>query len=213
MKPSAAKASAAVSQAPSTIPPAAPRGRPSSREAMLDAAVAVTLEQGASRLTLDAVAKRAGVSKGGVMYNFPTKEALLEALLERLTQHNRQAGEAIAAALPDVPGRALQAYVLNSIRDPDDDDRVSGALAAVVNGSPALLKRVAGYFAKRFDVVSQDVPFERAALAYIATEGLWLMELFGVSPFNAVQRSRIVELLTDLAAGRRDALPDRPGHG
>jgi AcrR family transcriptional regulator len=177
------------------------RGRPSSREAMLDAAVAVTLEQGANKLTLDAVAKRAGASKGGVMYNFPTKEALLEALLERLTSHNRQASEAIAATLPDAPGRALQAYVMNSVRDPDEDDRVSGALVAVVNGSPALLQRVAGYFARRFEVISSDVPFDRAALAHVATEGLWLMELLQVSPFNAPQRARVVQLLTELASG------------
>ncbi|MDB5970788.1 MAG: TetR/AcrR family transcriptional regulator [Hydrocarboniphaga sp.] len=186
-------------------PPQAPRGRPSSRETMLDAAVAVALEQGAGKLTLDAVARRAGASKGGVMYNFPTKEALLEALLERLTSHNRQASEAIAAELPDQPGRALKAYVMNSVRDPDEDDRVSGALVAVVNGSPELLQRVAGYFSQRFEIISGDVSFDRAALAHVATEGLWLMELFQISPFNAVQRARVVQLLSALA---EQDLPD-----
>ncbi|WP_299696071.1 TetR/AcrR family transcriptional regulator [Hydrocarboniphaga sp.] len=172
---------------------------------MLDAAVAVALEQGAGKLTLDAVARRAGASKGGVMYNFPTKEALLEALLERLTSHNRQASEAIAAELPDQPGRALKAYVMNSVRDPDEDDRVSGALVAVVNGSPELLQRVAGYFSQRFEIISGDVSFDRAALAHVATEGLWLMELFQISPFNAVQRARVVQLLSALA---EQDLPD-----
>ena len=195
-----AKPSSAVLKPVTAQPPREARGRPSSRETMLDAAVAVALEQGASKLTLDAVAKRAGASKGGVMYNFPTKEALLEALLERLTSHNRAASESIAAALPDEPGRALKAYVMNSVREPDEDDRVSGALVAVVNGSPELLQRVAGYFAKRFDVISSDVGFDRAALTHVATEGLWLMELFQVSPFNAVQRARVVQLLTELAS-------------
>lgn len=195
-----AKPSSATLKPVAPEPIRAARGRPSSRETMLDAAVAVALEQGAGKLTLDAVAKRAGASKGGVMYNFPTKEALLEALLERLTSHNRAASEALAATLPDEPGRALKAYVMNSVREPDEDDRVSGALVAVVNGSPELLQRVAGYFARRFEVISSDVGFDRAALTHVATEGLWLMELFQVSPFNAVQRARVVQLLTELAS-------------
>src|SRR3546814_11911325 len=48
-------------------PSAAVRGRPSSREAMLDAAETVVVKHGAVRLTLDAVAKQAKASKGGVM--------------------------------------------------------------------------------------------------------------------------------------------------
>jgi hypothetical protein len=51
------------------------RGRPGSREAILDAAEALVGEAGAAHLTLDGVAARAGASKGGVLYNFATKEA------------------------------------------------------------------------------------------------------------------------------------------
>ena len=51
---------------------------------MLDAAEVVLTEQGAWRLTLDAVAEQAQVSKGGLLYHFPTKDALLQALVDRL---------------------------------------------------------------------------------------------------------------------------------
>ena len=175
------------------------RGRPNSREAMLDAAQDVVLEGGAGKLTLDAVAKRAGVSKGGVMYNFPTKEALLKAMVERLVEHNRHAHAQVTASLPDRPGRSLKAYVMNSVRALDVDDRVSGALLAALNSDRALLAPVAEYFHGRFAKLVQDVPFEQAALVYLATEGLWTQELLQLSPFNARQRAQLVRMLVRMA--------------
>jgi len=52
------------------------RGRKSSRERILDAAAELVSEIGSGRLALGSVAERAGLSKGGLLYNFP-KEALL----------------------------------------------------------------------------------------------------------------------------------------
>jgi len=166
---------------------------------MLDAAQALVVSDGAARFTLDAVAKRAGVSKGGLMYNFPTKEALLKAMLERLVTHNAAAHAALTERLPDKPGRSLKAYVMNSVRAIDDDDRVSAALLAAVANDPGLLKPASDYFAQRFAKLSRDVPFERAALVYLATEGLWTLELLKMLPFNARQRARIVRHLLKLA--------------
>ncbi|WUH97014.1 TetR/AcrR family transcriptional regulator [Spirillospora sp. NBC_00431] len=54
------------------------------KEALLDAAEAVLSEQGTQALTLSAVADRAGVSKGGLLYHFPTKEALVRAMVARV---------------------------------------------------------------------------------------------------------------------------------
>lgn len=51
------------------------------RQRLLDAAGELAFEEGASSLSLDAVAARAGVSKGGLLYHFPSKNALLRALV------------------------------------------------------------------------------------------------------------------------------------
>src|SRR3546814_14786799 len=85
-------------------PSAAVRGRPSSREAMLDAAETVVVKHGAVRLTLDAVAKQAKASKGGVMYHFPSKEALLQALVTRAIERSHAARENLQPTSPD-PGQ------------------------------------------------------------------------------------------------------------
>ncbi|PRX96715.1 TetR/AcrR family transcriptional regulator [Allonocardiopsis opalescens] len=56
---------------------------PDRAEALLDHARAVILEQGYRRATVAAIARRAGVAKGAVYLDFPSKEALLDALLVR----------------------------------------------------------------------------------------------------------------------------------
>src|ERR1700690_2608441 len=53
------------------------------RDRVLDAAEAVILDTGGRSFTLDAVAERAGISKGGLVYSFATKDKLVYAALER----------------------------------------------------------------------------------------------------------------------------------
>lgn len=56
---------------------------PHAREKALAAYAELLNLEGERAATIDAVAARAGVSKGGVLYHFPSKEALAEALLEK----------------------------------------------------------------------------------------------------------------------------------
>ena len=54
---------------------------------LLKAARAVLLSGGIARLSMDRVAEQAGVSKGAIMYHFPTKRALQAALIEDYAEH------------------------------------------------------------------------------------------------------------------------------
>ncbi|MEU0565770.1 TetR/AcrR family transcriptional regulator [Nonomuraea sp. NPDC005983] len=67
------------------------------REELLDAAEDLLCDQGSAALTLAAVADRAGVSKGGLLYHFSTKEALIKAMVERLIDEFDE----LMAAQPD----------------------------------------------------------------------------------------------------------------
>ena len=53
------------------------------RQRLIEAALRITSQHGASALTLDAVAREAGVSKGGLLHHFPNKEALIEAPIQQ----------------------------------------------------------------------------------------------------------------------------------
>jgi AcrR family transcriptional regulator len=76
MPPAAAPASSASPASPGV--PAA-----SARDRVLDAYEELLAEQSERAATLDAVAARAGVSKGGLLYHFASKEALTTGVLDR----------------------------------------------------------------------------------------------------------------------------------
>ncbi|MFI0716757.1 TetR/AcrR family transcriptional regulator [Streptomyces inhibens] len=85
-----------------TAPGAAPGPRrASTRRRLFDAAVTLIAEQGFSATTVDEIADRAGVAKGTVYYNFPSKNVLYEELLrdgiDLLTDSLRQAADTTAA--------------------------------------------------------------------------------------------------------------------
>lgn len=58
--------------------------RPSSRNRLIDAYERLLVDGNGEGVTLDAVAAAAGVSKGGLLYHFPSKDALVAGLGERL---------------------------------------------------------------------------------------------------------------------------------
>ncbi len=60
--------------------------RQNSKAVILDAVEAVIAKAGAARMSLDSVAQKAGVSKGGLMYHFPTKKSLIKAVVDRLVE-------------------------------------------------------------------------------------------------------------------------------
>ncbi|TKV56373.1 TetR/AcrR family transcriptional regulator [Nakamurella flava] len=57
---------------------------PAARDKVLDAFERLLIERGERETTLDAVAREAGVSKGGLIYHFNSRDALVDGLLERL---------------------------------------------------------------------------------------------------------------------------------
>ena len=70
---------------------------------MLDAVQSLLSESSWTQMTLDAVAKRAGVSKGVVTYWFPTKDALIVAAVERF--HASYGERIVAVAASGAPPR------------------------------------------------------------------------------------------------------------
>jgi AcrR family transcriptional regulator len=174
--------------------------RTSSRDAILDAAEAVVAEAGAAHLTLDAVAQRAGLSKGGLIYNFPTKVALLSALIERVVQRFDAAAARGVERFGAGGVGAIKAVIAATISDEVVSTRVGNGLLAAAANDPQMLDPIrARYREKLAEIAAAGMNFERAAILSLATDGLRFWEMFGASPFTAEQRERIVAELFKLA--------------
>ena len=83
--------------------------RSSKYDTLLDAAEIVVRRDGSGRLTLDAVAAEADVSKGGLLYHFPSKEALLTAMVERMVTSFDEALDQAQAVDTSPPGACCNA--------------------------------------------------------------------------------------------------------
>jgi AcrR family transcriptional regulator len=136
------------------------------------------------------------VSKGGLLHHFPTKEALLEAMIGRLIEKREESRKKVLDGLPCGPTRKLKAYILSGlIRDPKTD-RVGAPILAALAHNPKLAEPVRKIINKRYaEFVSEGVKSERAIVLALAADGLLFHEVVSLSPFTEEQRSRVVEEL------------------
>lgn len=99
------------------LPQEAPE--PTIRQRILQAAVALLIEEGTARTTTLQVQHRAGVSRGALLHHFPTHAALLAATVEELVRSNEQAVQESLAKLQgpvDVTERAIRVLAIASTR-------------------------------------------------------------------------------------------------
>jgi len=170
--------------------------------------MAIVSEVGAARMTLDAVAERAGVSKGGLLYNFPSKDALLQGMIQRFCQEVAEREERVAEELPDRPGRALLAFLQARLEwQPIDRSSGQGLLAAVA-ANPRMLDPVREDHRKALEkIAASGSDPDLGRVLWLATEGLAFLELLGVSPFSDGERRDVADVILRMAA------EDRAGRG
>jgi AcrR family transcriptional regulator len=180
---------------------AAPSVSPA-RERILEAAERVVGDVGAARMTLDGVAQAAGVSKGGLLYHFPTKEALLGALAKRYVDGMIDCAEQAKSGMGEKGSRDLRACIVG-VLDPQQRAKVRGmgaALFAAAANDLTLLEvireRIA-HFTRQLE--DSNVDFARAAIVTLAIDGLIMRESLRISCFTDEQRERVVQQLLQIA--------------
>jgi AcrR family transcriptional regulator len=174
--------------------------RASSFDAIIDAAEAVVLEAGASHMTLDAVAARAGVSKGGLLHHFPNKVSLLVAMVKRQIDIHHLTLQRILDGIPEGPSRELKGFILSILYRERERDSLGASLSAAVAHDPRLNEPVRKVVAEAYArFASGGIPFEKAAIIALAADGLWLQEMLSISPFTEQQRIKIIDELLKLA--------------
>lgn len=175
--------------------------RPSHRERILDAAEQVVITRGAARLTLDAVAAAAAVGKGGLIYHFPSKQALLKGLIGRMAA-NFEALVAAASADPDSRSRPVAALLRAQVQAHERHQRLATALIAVAANEPALLAEVA----KKQQMIlgklmrTGGATGARAVVLTLAVDGLFLLEHLGLRPVGPASRRRVLRAIQDMAS-------------
>jgi AcrR family transcriptional regulator len=172
---------------------------------ILDAAEEVVLRDGVTRLTLEAAASEAGLSKGGVLYHFPTRDALVAGMVGKIIEEfDADIEQEMGAG--DGPGRFTRAYIRATMAPsagrPDRQDRLGAALIAAAAAEPVLLEPLQ-VAADRWQARLEDDGLHptTATVLRLACDGLWLSDLFGLAPPSAGLRAAVGVELERLAGG------------
>lgn len=170
------------------------------RQHLLDSAAQLVDREGGNRLTLDAVAQEAAVSKGCVLYHFATKNALIEGMVEDLIRRF-EADLASHLEQETGPGSWLRAYIQASFPHDTFLGRVSAGVFAAIASEPEMLRLARERFALWQQRLEQDGidPID-ATIARLATDGLWFSGALGFAPPEAAIREAVIQRLLTMTA-------------
>ena len=183
--------------------------RPSSvqmPDALLDAAEAVVARDGITSLTLDAVAAEVGMSKGGVLHHFPTKDRLVEAMVVRSAESWRATFTHAYELMPPGPGRMARALFHHCLSDAKgwtrELQRSSAACFAAYAQNPKLIEPMRDVYSDLHQRLANDgLPPGVGEAVGAAINGLWLYFVLGLVPVTQ-----------DLVVKVRRALEDALAH-
>jgi AcrR family transcriptional regulator len=148
------------------------------RRALLDCAAQIAAEQGAAAITIQAVADRAGVTKGGLLHHFDSKQALLAAVFKDLLDKMDQEIERTLADDPQARGRFTRAYVRACFSDRLLGDRsLWGALSVAIVSEPALRALWSAWLDRRMARHAETDGDPRLIAVRLAADGVWLADM------------------------------------
>ncbi|MFQ6325536.1 TetR/AcrR family transcriptional regulator [Nocardia sp. CWNU-33] len=175
------------------------------RDRILDALETLLLEKGMSQVTLESVAATAGVSKGGLLYHFKSKDALLAGLVRRLGERAEQhLGDAVAH------GTSVAEWYLQT---PNPDDAAEAVELEVYRSMLATMRTIDASSGPDTDEVQQaltdmlnawstgldeeiDDPV-RADIVRLVGDGVYLRALLGLPPIEPQRYRAVVDRLLE----------------
>lgn len=169
----------------------------STRTKILRAAEEIIRTDGARAMTLEAVAARAGVSKGGLLYHFRSKRDLITGMGD---DRIAEVAKAVRDCYREAPERRVSgAYVASLETAPLTE--LDLALLAMVAEDPALLAPYRDAAAKAHQAMTAETADPAlATIVRLAVDGLSFAEVLGFDVLAAEERSAVIERLSDLAA-------------
>jgi AcrR family transcriptional regulator len=148
------------------------------RERLLEIAEGIVRNEGAAGLTIDALAKAAGISKGGVQYSFASKDDLVRALIERWTLQ-------FDALLGDVDGVSPVDIVRSYIKvmrssQATMNAKMAGLMIAYIQ-NPQNITETRQWYRSMFERLGDGSrEAQTARVALLAAEGLFLLRIAGI---------------------------------
>ncbi len=179
-----------------------PSEAPAVGDRLLDAAEQIVARDGVGNLTLEAVAREAGVSKGGLLYHFRSKSALVLGIVERLAANLD--GE-LNRALANDPGGAgaftRACLTIGATHSTCDRQPIYTALLAAAGTDPEYLAPMRARMAEWQTRLEHDgLDPALTTIVRLALDGLNICSLFGLPVPGEPLRGLVLDKLRALIA-------------
>jgi AcrR family transcriptional regulator len=148
-------------------------------------------------MTLEEVAAQAKVSKGGLLYHFPSKEALIQGLVDDLIEQCDHFFD--SHGNDPSPGSFTRAYLESSLVL--DASSAAGVVSAIAN-DPSLLKPLHAAYARWQTRLENDgIDPVIATMVRLVADGLWFSSLIGVPSLDRDLVKQLTNRIEDLTRG------------
>ena len=165
--------------------------RPTQREVILDAFQDLIVEVGAANVTLEAAAARGGVSKGGLLYHFPSKSDLFAGLVDRL----REAIDRAIADAPDDPVDLVHWYIGAATDVVDSENTLWLALFAATDAVDDDVAALLGDLFARYSLPLAALPPVVGEHVRLVGDGLYFNAVVGGPLPTAEHLTQIIDSL------------------
>lgn len=170
------------------------------RRSLLDHAAQCAVEQGLGSLTLQAVADAAGVTKGGLLHHFPSKQALIEAVFEDLLTMLDEEIDRLMERDPLEHGRFTRAYIDAFFQVTQDGSKSPWAALSISSMTDARMRELwSRWICERLERHAATDSHPSLQIARYAADGIWLanlMKLDGISASELAGLRNDLETLT-----------------
>ncbi|MBF4488905.1 TetR family transcriptional regulator [Psychrobacter sp. N25K4-3-2] len=168
------------------------------RRALLDQAARITLEQGLSKVTFQAVADAVGVTKGGVMHHFATKNALiLEVFHDAMAKFEAEVDTAMAKD-PVRYGSFTRAYIDATIslgEKGQAEFHSQATLYVLMLGDSKLRELWAEWSNQQLKKHEPTDNTETLCMARLVADGIWLSDFSGIDIVDKQSlRDRLIKM-------------------
>jgi AcrR family transcriptional regulator len=179
--------------------------------AILEAAIRVAGRDGLLATTLDKVAAEAGITKGGVLYHFASKDELLTRMMEHFAAEVEQ-GLIMRIANDPVADRRWVRAMIDMVFAPESEKvgapngaprglppemthKFILAMLAGFAANPALLNVIKPFMERMRNRVQAEPGGIEQIVTWLAADGLFLWELFGMArPGDPTWNAVVTEL-------------------
>ncbi len=168
------------------------------RDRILDSLQDILVGEGYSAVTLEAVARDASVSKGGLLYHFPSKAAMLTGLIERLRV---LAEEEFREAVEGEEG-VVRVFLRTSLPRSPEERELYWAVIAALRGQEDMpeeaVRTVQGLFSRWGELLHEELADPvLAEIILRAGDGLYMAAIAGLPQPDPALTQRMIDRLVE----------------